>query len=111
MDKMLIISYIAGVIGMLVHPIKRKLEGESTSDIVTYFKGNATRSVMAVMSMIGLVGGLNFVDLCAAVPAVAEGAAAVVASTGFACIMKVATAAFLIGYTADSVVNKDGGTK
>ncbi len=74
--------FLAGMLGMFSHFLKKQIKGETFSDIKSYFTTHAKTTLLA---FIGLL-------------------------VGFATIIGTDTAnfvsAFLVGYTADSALNK-----
>lgn len=96
MDKYTIIVYVAGVLGMLAHPIKRIIKKETMSSIVKYYTGNWKHSVAAVGATMSLVTAVTYADVCANV-------------AGMYCYYLLVSGAATAGYTFDSAINKDGG--
>ena len=89
-DANSIMAIGAGLVGMVMHVMKKKVKGESLSSVVEYFKGHTKYTAMAVATLVGSIYAmLNTME--------------------FANTYALITQALTIGYMVDSTMNKDGG--
>ena len=76
-------NFIAMILGVLVHFLKKKIKGQTLADVKSYFKNNLKDTViMTIAAVVGFAG--------------------LVATGGLGWV-----ASFLLGYTADSMFNKE----
>lgn len=87
-DKPVILAayILLAICGQLCHILKKKIAGETASDIKTYLMGNMKSTVLSIFASIIAVLGAD--------------------QAGMLNIMS----AFIVGYMSDSVLNKDGGS-
>lgn len=84
----ILIVAIGGTLGMISHIVKKKVKGETASDIIAYFKGHTKSTLLAFGTMVGAVALIYD-------PSIG--------------IVKLFAMSMTAGYTSDSALNKDGG--
>jgi len=80
---MLILYFLIGIIGVIVHFLKKKVKGQSIASVKKYFATHFRSTVLMFFAYIGAFAGLHELG------------------------QLTMAAAFMAGYTCDSLINKN----